>query len=138
MLCYSESHLLFFFEMNSLSLNVVIFVLMSCFLFLGSSVLKLYNPSTKDILKKRSTTNSNNSDNIIIQSSSSSLFCGWSGGAKVLGKLPVRGVLLTWITVGQGPIVLAVNSSGGVWTFFLSSITSLFFLPLSGRRTDID
>ena len=27
---------------------------------------------------------------------------------------------------------------GVVWTFFLSSITSLFFLPLSGRRPDID
>ena len=27
---------------------------------------------------------------------------------------------------------------GVVWTFFLSSIKSLFFLPLSGRRPDID
>ena len=26
----------------------------------------------------------------------------------------------------------------GVWTFFLSSIFSLFFLPLLGRRPDID
>ena len=49
-----------------------------------------------------------------------------------------RGVLLTWITVGQGPVVLAVGAVGAVWTFFLSSITSLFFLPLSGRRRDID
>ena len=49
-----------------------------------------------------------------------------------------RGVLLTWITVGQGRIVLAVGAGGVVWTFFLSSITSLFFLPLSGRRPDID
>ena len=47
-----------------------------------------------------------------------------------------QGVLLTWITVGQGPIVLAVGAGGGV--FGLSSITSLFFLPLSGRRPDID
>ena len=36
---------------------------------------------------------------------------GWSGGAMVLGV---------------------------VWTFFLSSIISLFLLPLSGRRPDID
>ena len=27
---------------------------------------------------------------------------------------------------------------GVVWTFFLSSINSLFFLPVSGRRPDID
>ena len=49
-----------------------------------------------------------------------------------------RGVLLIWIIVGQGPIALAVGAGGGVWTFFLSSITSLFFLSLSGRRPDID
>ena len=49
-----------------------------------------------------------------------------------------RGVLLIWIIVGQGPIALAVGAGGGVCTFFLSSVTSLFFLPLSGRRPDID
>ena len=49
-----------------------------------------------------------------------------------------RGVLLIWIIVGQGPAVLAVGAGGVVWTFFLSSITSLFFLPLSGRRPDVD
>ena len=49
-----------------------------------------------------------------------------------------RGVLLFCITVGQGLIVLAVGAGGVVWTFFLSSTTSLFFLPLSGRRPDID
>ena len=62
----------------------------------------------------------------------------WSGGAKVLGKLAVRGVLLIWITVGQGPIALTVGAGGVFWTFFLSSIISLFFFPLSGRRPDID
>ena len=35
---------------------------------------------------------------------------GWSGGAMVLGILPVPGVLLVWIKVGQGPIVLAVGA----------------------------
>ena len=49
-----------------------------------------------------------------------------------------RGVLLICIVVGQGPIALAVGAGGVVWTFFLSPITSLFFLPLSGRRSDID
>ena len=63
---------------------------------------------------------------------------GWSGDAMVLGKLPMPGVLLIWIRVGQGPAALAVGASRVVWTFFLSSIMSLFFLPLSGRRPDID
>ena len=43
--------------------------------------------------------------------------------------------------VGQAPTVLAVGAGvgggGGVWTFFLPPIISLFFLPLSGRRHDI-
>ena len=41
-------------------------------------------------------------------------------------------------TVGQGLTALAVGAGGVVWTFFLSSIISLFFLPFSGRRPDID
>ena len=49
-----------------------------------------------------------------------------------------QGVLLILITVGQGPNALAVCAGGVVWTFFLSSIISLFFLPLSGRRPDVD
>ena len=49
-----------------------------------------------------------------------------------------RGVLHIWLIVGQGPTALAVGAGGVVWTFFLSSIISLFFLPLSGRRPDID
>ena len=63
---------------------------------------------------------------------------GWSGGALVLGKLPVPGRPTIWIVVGQGPTLLAVGGGvgGGVWTFFLSSIISLFF-PF-GRRPDID
>ena len=49
---------------------------------------------------------------------------GWSGGAMVLGKLPVPGRPTTLITVGQGPIALAVGAVGGggggvVWTFLL-------------------
>ena len=46
----------------------------------------------------------------------------------VLGKLPVPGRPTILITVGQGPIALAVGAVGGVvWTFLLSSILS----PLS-------
>ena len=38
---------------------------------------------------------------------------GWSGGAMVLGKLPVPGRPTILITVGQGPIGLAVGAGGG-------------------------
>ena len=41
-------------------------------------------------------------------------------------------------TVGQGPTALAVGAVGVVWTFLLSSILSPLFLPLFGRRLDID
>ena len=65
---------------------------------------------------------------------------GWSGGAMVLSKLPVPGRPTNWIIVGQGPTALAVGAGGGgvVWTFLLSSILSFLFLPLFGRRPDID
>ena len=56
----------------------------------------------------------------------------------VLGKLPVPGRPTIWIIVGQEPTALAVGADGVVWTFFLSSILSLLFLPLFGRRPDID
>ena len=51
------------------------------------------------------------------------------------------GVILVLIVVGQEPTALAVGAGGGgggCLDFFLSSIISLFFLPLSGRRPDID
>ena len=38
---------------------------------------------------------------------------GWLGGAMVLGKLPVPGRPTISITVGQGPIALAVGAGGG-------------------------
>ena len=74
--------------------------------------------------------------------------CGWGlfgiflssvgGGAMMLGKLPVPGRPTIWISVEQGPTALAVGAGGVVWTFLLSSILSLLFLPLFGRRSDID
>ena len=64
-------------------------------------------------------------------------FGGWSGGAMVLGKRPVPGRPTIWMIVGQGPTALAVVAGGVVWTFLLSSILSLLFLPLFGRRSNI-
>ena len=43
---------------------------------------------------------------------------GWSGGAMVLGKLPVPGRPTIWIKVGQGPIALAVGAGGGCLDIF--------------------
>ena len=43
---------------------------------------------------------------------------GWSGGAMVLGKLPVPGRSTIWTIVGQGPTVLAVGAGGGCLDIF--------------------
>ena len=66
-------------------------------------------------------------------------YWGWSGGAKVLGKLSVPG-RPTSLDYSRARAYCACSSSGWgfVWTLFLSSIFSLFFLPLFGRRPDID
>ena len=57
----------------------------------------------------------------------------------MLGKLPVPGRPTIWIIVGQESTVFAVGADEGCfWTFLLSSILSLLFLPLFGRRSDID
>ena len=64
------------------------------------------------------------------------------GGGRVVQRCWVNfqcwGVLLIWIIVGRGSTALAIGVGGGCLDIFLSSITSLFFLPLSGRRPDID
>ena len=56
----------------------------------------------------------------------------------VLDKLPEPGRSTVWMLVGQGPIALALGAGGCCLEFLLSSILSLLFLPLSGRRSDID
>ena len=65
-----------------------------------------------------------------------------SGGGLVVRwcwiGIQCRGVLLIWIRVGKEPTVLAAGAGGGCLDTFLSSIRSLIFLPLSGRRPDID
>ena len=64
---------------------------------------------------------------------------GGSGGAMMLGKLPVPGRPTIWITVGQGPTALVVGVGGGLFGHFYSHLSfSLLFLPLFGRRPDID
>ena len=53
---------------------------------------------------------------------------GWSGGAMVLGKLPVPGRPTIWITIGQGPTALAVGAGRGCLDIF----TLIYpFFPLS-------
>ena len=58
----------------------------------------------------------------------------FTGGGRVVRRcwvnIQCRGVLLTWITVGRVPIVLAVGAGGGVWTFF-SHLSLLFSFSLS-------
>ena len=53
---------------------------------------------------------------------------GWCDGAMVLGKLPVPGRPTIWISVGQGPIALAVGAGGGGLDIF--TLVCPFF-PLS-------
>ena len=64
---------------------------------------------------------------------------GWSVGAMVLGKLPVPGRPTIWIKVGQDSTALVVGAGGGCLDIFYSHLSfSLLFLPLFGRRPDID
>ena len=55
---------------------------------------------------------------------------GWSGGAMVLGKLPVPGRPTIRITVEQGPTVLALGAGGGCLDIF-TLIYPFFFFSLS-------
>ena len=56
---------------------------------------------------------------------------GRSGGAMVLGKLPVPGRPTIWITVGQGPTALAVGAGGGCFGHFYSPLSFLSSFSLS-------
>ena len=58
-------------------------------------------------------------------------FMGWSGGAMVLGKLPVPGRPTIWMIVGQGPIALAVGAGGGLFGHFYSPLSFLSSFSLS-------
>ena len=50
-----------------------------------------------------------------------------------LSKAPAPERPTVRMTVGQGPTVLAVGADVIDWTFVLSSIFSLLFLPLPGE-----
>ena len=56
----------------------------------------------------------------------------------VLDNLPVPGRPTILMIVGQGPIALAGGADGVCLDIFTLFILSLLFLPLSGRRPDID
>ena len=56
---------------------------------------------------------------------------GWSGGAMVLGKLPVLGRPTIWITVGQGPTALVVGAGGGCLDVFTLIYPFLFSFSFS-------
>ena len=55
---------------------------------------------------------------------------GWSGGAMVLGKLPVPGRPTFWMVVGQGPIALAVGR-WGLFGHFYSPLSFFSYFSLS-------
>ena len=61
---------------------------------------------------------------------------GWSGGAMVLGKLPVPGRPKIWMIVGQGPIPLAVGAGVGCLDILVSSIFYFFSLSLGDGPID--
>ena len=56
----------------------------------------------------------------------------------VLGKLPVPGRPTIWKIVGQGPTALAVGAGRGCLDIFTLIYPFSPFLPLFGRRPDID
>ena len=64
-------------------------------------------------------------------------FGGWSGGVKVLGTIPVPGRPTIWITVGQGPIALAVGAGGACLEIFYAHLSFLSSLSLSGRSPSL-
>ena len=55
----------------------------------------------------------------------------WSGGAMVLGKLPLPGRPTIWITVGQGPTALAIGAGWGLFGHFYSHLSFLSPFSLS-------
>ena len=63
---------------------------------------------------------------------------GWPGGAMILGKLPVPGRPTNLDKSRARAYLVLVSAGGEGLDILLSSIISLFFLPLSGRRSDID
>ena len=63
---------------------------------------------------------------------------GVVGWCDVLGQLPVPGRPTILNTVGQGPIAHAAGAGGGWLGHFYSHLSFFLFLPLLGRRPDIN
>ena len=68
---------------------------------------------------------------IVVEQVFPSVRRGWSGGAMVLGKLPGPGHPTIWMTVGQGPIALAVGAGGGCLDIFTLLYLSFSYFSLS-------
>ena len=63
---------------------------------------------------------------------------GWSGGAMVLGKLPLPGRPSNF-TNSRARVYCACSGCGwGLLEHIYSHLSSLLFLPLFGGRSDID
>ena len=80
-----------------------------------------FNQYLKDETVSKGISTNQLSSKIMLQlriSGSSISYKGRSGGAKVLGKLPVPGRPTIWITVGQGLTALAVGAGGGCLDIF--------------------
>ena len=56
----------------------------------------------------------------------------------VLGKLPVPGRPTIWMTVGQGPIVLAVGAGGGCLHIFTLLYLFSSLSPSLWETPDVD
>ena len=65
-------------------------------------------------------------------------YWGWSGGAMVLGKLPVPGASYNFDNSRARACCACSRCGWGWFGHFYSHLSFLFFLPLFGRRPDID
>ena len=64
---------------------------------------------------------------------------GWSGGAMTIGKLPVPGCPIILDYSGARAYCACSRCGWGLFGHFYSHLSfSLLFLPLFGRRPDID
>ena len=62
---------------------------------------------------------------------------GWSGGAMVLGKLPVPVFLTSLANSGPRAYCACRRCGWRLFDYLFSHLSVLFFLPLSGRPPDI-
>ena len=106
--------------------------------------MKLYKPRlTKSVLQRvnffsiRIINAWNRLSDHVISAQTTNMFKGWSGGAMVLGKLPVPGRPAN-LDYSRARAYCACSGCG--WGLFLDifSLAYHFFLPLFGRRPDID